>query len=161
MEEGVVPEVPVTAGGGEDHTGQTEVSGHPSHLGLTTGSNPVSPIGSRTSGTTLVSAVFQRKKRRLLEDLEELQSTPQWQPDTLKLKVSMLKQDLKDLEVNKIMEKYKSDPNFLDHFGANTDDLMLWMEETELQLRELELIYLDQIAVRKSFTQSEEVSNIC
>ena len=47
-----------------------------------------------------------------------------------------------------------SDPNFLDHFGTNADDLILWMEETERQLRDLEFKYMDQVAVRKSCTQS-------
>ena len=52
------------------------------------------------------------------------------------------------------MEKYKSDPNFLDHFSANADDLILGMKETEDQLGKLELMYLNQILVRKSCTQS-------
>jgi len=37
-EEMVVPEVPVAIG--EDHAGHTEASGHPTHHGLTAGSNP-------------------------------------------------------------------------------------------------------------------------
>ena len=83
---------------------------------------------------------------------KDLQSSPQGQPDTLKSKASILQEDLKDLGVLKIVEKYESDPNFLDQFGADADNLMLWMEETECQLRELEFMYLDQIAVRKSCT---------
>ena len=38
--------------------------------------------------------------------------------------------------------------------GANADNLMLWMEETEQVIQDLEFKYMDQIAVRKSCTQS-------
>ena len=41
----------------------------------------------------------------------------------------------------------------MDHFGTNADDLMLWMEETECQLRDLKFKYMDQVTVRKSCTQ--------
>ena len=53
-----VPEVPVAAGGGEDHSNHMEESEHPAHLGLANGRNPVSPVGSRSSGTTSVSGIF-------------------------------------------------------------------------------------------------------
>ena len=43
------------------------------------------------------------------------------------------------------MEKYESDPIFLDHFGTNADDLRLWMEETERQLRDLKFKYMHQV----------------
>ena len=40
----------------------------------------------------------------------------------------MLKEELKELGVYKIIEKYETDPNFYDSFGANAEDLQLWAE---------------------------------
>ena len=52
------------------------------------------------------------------------------------------------------MQKFESDPNFLDHFGDNPEDLMLWMEEMKEVIQELEYKYQDQIYLHKSCTQS-------
>ena len=108
-----------------------EESGHPSHHGLTTGSNPVPPVGSRSPGTTFVTGTFLRKQRRLINNINTLQSNPTGQPKTLKSKASKLSAELENLGVPQIVQKYESEPNFLDYFGANPDDLLLSFEETE------------------------------
>ena len=94
-----------------------EESGHPSHHSLTAGSDPGSPVGSRSSGTTSVAGIFLRKQRKLINAINALKSNPMGQPDTLKTQASLLKDDLKNLGVLKIVEKYESDPNFLDHLA--------------------------------------------
>ena len=61
---------------------------------------------------------------------------------------------MQKLGVEQIIQKYDSGPDFLDYFGANLDNLLLWFKDTESIIQDIEDKYLDQIAVKKSCTQS-------
>ena len=93
--------------------------------------NNGSPSGSRTSGTTSVHETFSRRQRTLIDKIKALQTNPVGQLETLKTKAARYLVDLQKLGVQQIVQKYESDPNFLDYFGANPDDLLLWFEDTQ------------------------------
>ena len=78
-----------------------------------------------------MAGIFLHKKRKLINAINAPKSIPMGQPDTLKTQAFLLKDDVKNLGVLKVVEKYESDLNFLDHFGTNAYDLMCWMEENE------------------------------
>merc|ERR1712105_84951 len=145
------PVVPVIAlGGEEDDTANLEAAANVSSAGV----HNNSPNGSIESGTTSVAGTFIRRRARLIDDINALRINPVGQPDTLKARASQLSDDLAKLEVQQIILKYGSDPNFLDSFGDNPDDLLLWMEEAERIISELEFKYLEQVNVRNSCTKT-------
>ena len=73
--------------------------------------------------------------------------------DAKKLKASLLRTRLKDMAIRDIMRNNESNPDFLDLFGANAEDLLLWLEVTECELKDLEIEYVNQITSIKSCTQ--------
>ena len=53
-----------------------------------------------------------------------------------------------------LIQKNKSNPDFLDLLGENTDNFLLLLEVTKCRLEDLDIDYVDQIAMVKSCTQS-------
>ena len=75
-------------------------------------------------------------------------------PDAKKLKALLLRSRLKYMAVWDLIQKNKSNLDFLDLFGENTEDLLLWLEATKCGLDDLEIDYVNQNALVKSCTQS-------
>ena len=51
------------------------------------------------------------------------------------------------MAVQDLILNNESNPDFLDLFGDNAEDLFLWLEVTECKLEDLEIDYVDQIAM--------------
>ena len=86
-----------------------------------------SPASSRRSDCTSVSAMFQRCRERFQTDLDKLKANTTSAPDAKKLKASLLRTRLKDMAIRDIICNNGTGPDFLDLFGANAEDLLLWM----------------------------------
>ena len=112
-----------------------------------------SPASSRRSDCTSVSATFQRCREQFQKELEKLKTNTTSAPDAKKLKASLLRTRLKDMAIRDIIHSNGTDPDFLDLFGANAEDLLLWLEVTECELKDLETEYVNQMARIKSCTQ--------
>ena len=109
---------------------------------------------SSRSGTTSVSATFQRQRALFQKDFARLKDNTTSAPDTKNLKASLVRSRLKDMTVWDLICRNESNPDFLDLFGENAEDILLLLEVTECKLEDLKIDYVDQIAMVKSCTQS-------
>ena len=94
-----------------------------------------------------------RQRARFLQDLGRLEANTTGALDANKLKASLLSSRLKDMAVQDLIWKNESNPDFLDLFGENGEDLLMWLEVTECRLKDLKIDYVNQIAMVKSCTQ--------
>ena len=74
------------------------------------------------------------------------------QPDTLQRKALDLKQYLKDLDIKRIIEQNKQDPDreFLEWYGEDPDDLLIWDKATEAKIKNLGYKLSDLISLAKN-----------
>ena len=86
-----------------------------------------------------------RQRARFLKDREKLEADSISLPDALELKASKLGVRLKEMDVQNLIQKNESNPDFLDSFRANTEDLLLWLEDTKCKLEDLEFDYAKEI----------------
>ena len=78
------------------------------------------------------------------------------QPDTLHHKALDLKEDLKDLNTKWIIEQNKQDPDleFLERYGEDPDDLVIWDKVTAAKIKNLGYKFSDLISLAKNIKKS-------
>ena len=80
--------------------------------------------------------------------LEKAQHDKHLYPDALKFLITELNEALKELNVEKMVEKHGfSDPDFLEKFGMNPDALQEWQEWSKKQILNLGVEAVNQISI--------------
>ena len=100
--------------------------------------NPQHYICSRHSTGSVATSVigrFCRRRQILIDQLYQIQlSTDDEQPETVIVMLGELKEQLKDLHVDKTISELDSDPDHLDLVGMDGDSLDSWVCEFQSQI---------------------------
>ena len=64
----------------------------------------------------------------------------------------MVKEDLKALRINDILDKFPYEPQMDEVFGATADNIEDWADLCEKRIREIQILAEQQISERKAAT---------
>ena len=98
---------------------------------------------------------FQKTRIKITTELNSLQTAENVHTEVLKERVKMVKEDLKALRVNDILDKFPYEPQMDEVYGYTADNIEDWADLCEGRIRKIQILAEQQISERKAATTND------